>query len=120
MNQQANETVDYLTSEDTEDQDFFEFADLALTDVQLAEIKGGPGTGWCSQCVVIFSNHNETTAEDEEAETDDELFDLLVAEAQAEDVKGGCINCGVKLNHNEITAEDDEAEANDELFDLLV
>ncbi|MEP7339772.1 MAG: hypothetical protein ABI977_18685, partial [Acidobacteriota bacterium] len=38
------------------------------------------------------------------------LFDLLVAEAQAEDVKGGCQNCGIKLNHNETAAEDEEVE----------
>ena len=43
MNQQENETVDYLISEETADQDFFAFADRGLTDEQLAEVKGGPG-----------------------------------------------------------------------------
>ena len=109
MNQQANETVDYLASEDTDDQDLLQFADLSLTDEQLDEIKGGP---WCTQCGVGYGNHNETTVEDEEAETES-IEDLPVADD--EQVKGGPwgsdgMGGSTRLNHNETTVEDEEAE----------
>lgn len=35
------------------------------------EIKGGPGSGWCTQCGIIYSNHNETVAEDGAEEIND-------------------------------------------------
>lgn len=108
-----NETT---VSDGEDEQGFFEFADLSLTDEQLAEIKGGGGGGWgCHDCG--FSNHNETMAEDEA----DLLDDLTLDTAQADDIKAGCFNCwGPPLaNHNETVAEDGVAEGA-ELADLSV
>ena len=112
MNQQANDTIEYLTSEDAEDQDFFEFADLNLTDEQLAEIKGGPGSGWCTHCTVVFNNHNETTVNDD-IEADDDFLqfaDLNLTDEQLAEIKGGpwCSQCLVVYsNHNETTVNED-------------
>ncbi|MBS1788174.1 MAG: hypothetical protein JST85_10650 [Acidobacteria bacterium] len=89
MNQQTTETIDYLTSEDAEE-DFFQFTDLSLTDEQLAEIKGGPGSGWCTQCGGIYSNHNETVSNDEELEA--EPLDDLSAENDEQIVGGRMLN----------------------------
>ncbi len=123
MNQQANETIDSLTSQDTEDQDFFEFADLNLTDEQLAQIKGGPGSGWCSQCAVIYSNHNETTVRDDTEEVEEDFFqfaDLSLTDEQLAEIKGGpgwCTQCGIVYsNHNETTVNDDAEEAEEDFF----
>lgn len=121
MKQQAHETVDYLTTEEDDAQDFFQFADLALTDEQLDEVKGGPGAGWCTGCAVIYGNHNETTVEDEEAETE-ALNDLEVEDD--EQVKGGEGSGvgGITFNHNETVAGDDEDQQDAEalLLDDLV
>ncbi|MCG3146496.1 MAG: hypothetical protein HONDAALG_04610 [Gammaproteobacteria bacterium] len=89
MNQQEKETVDYLAGEETDNQDFFQFADLDLTDEQLAEIKGGPGGGWgCHTC--DYSNHNETTVSDETEETEEDFFrDLSLTDEQLTEVRGG-------------------------------
>lgn len=45
-----------------DEQDFFQFDELTLTDEQLAEIKGGacPSCNWGPPIL----NHNETTAKD--------------------------------------------------------
>ncbi len=110
MNQQENETVDYLMSEENDEQDFFQFADLEVTDEQLAEIKGG---WWCTQCGVALGNHNETTVSDETDEAETEALDDLPVDND-EQVKGGPgsgSNGGVWLNHNETISADDEAEA---------
>jgi len=102
--------------------------DLLLEAETEDQIKGGPGSGWCSQCAVIYSNHNETVAGDNDVELEEEslLLDDLLLETQAEDqVKGGpgsgwCTQCGgIYSNHNETAAEDDEAEV-ENLDDLPV
>ena len=120
MEQQEITTIETTQAEIEEG--FFQFADLNLTGEQLAEIKGGPG--WCSQCVIIYSNHNETTADDD-AEAD-ELDDLPVSDEVDAEVKGGpklgqgdVILSGPNFNHNETTAEDEEAET-ESLDDLPV
>lgn len=80
------------------EEDFFRFADLDLTDEQLAEIKGGP---WgCSWCGYTGGNHNETTVEDEEAETE-ALDDLSVEDY--EQVKGGPSGGITKLGNKLLT-----------------
>ncbi|MGE0126839.1 MAG: hypothetical protein AB7U82_01950 [Blastocatellales bacterium] len=126
MNQQENETVDYLMSDDENDeQDFFEFADLEPADEQLAEIKAG-----CQGCGIKF-NHNETTAEDDESEA--ESLDDLPApinslpdlEPEVEVVGGALKGKPQHLvdswtQHNETTAEDDEAETTEAIEDLPV
>lgn len=100
MRQQEYGIVDSLMTEETDEQDFFQFADLELTDEQLTAVKGGP---WCSQCAVVYSNHNETTASDNESENNPPvettnqpeqqpsapLTDLPIAAAQAAQVSGG-------------------------------
>jgi hypothetical protein len=125
MRQQENETVAYLMNEENGEQDFFQFADLELTDAQLAEVKGGPGT-WCTQCVVVYSNHNEMTASDDTGEAEEDFFqfaDLELTDEQLTEVKGGpgggfgCSYCGGGLgNHNETTAEDDTEAAEDDFL----
>lgn len=107
MNQQDNETVNYLMSDENDEQDFFQFDDLALTDEQLAEIKGGTCLG-CTWGPPIF-NHNETTAEDDANEI--ELDDLMLSDVQENDIKAGCLGCTWGppiLNHNETAVEEDE------------
>ncbi len=107
------------------EEDFFQFADLDLTDEQLAEIKGGPwGCSWCGHTV---GNHNETTARDETEEDAEEDFfqfaDLSLTDEQLAEIKGGpwvCSWCGYTGgNHNETTADDEEAES-ESLDDLSV
>ena len=96
MNQQEDETVERLSNEENDGQDFFEFADLNLPDTQLAEIKGGPSAGshnsnqgWGKW--EFNHNHNETVAveDEEEAEAIAPLADLSVGTEQEERVKGG-------------------------------
>ncbi len=94
---------------------------MNLTDKQLAEIKGGPGSTWCSQCLVIYSNHNETTVSDESEAEDDflQFADLDLTDEQLAEIKGGpgwCIQCGgIYSNHNETTVSD-ESEAEDDFL----
>ena len=95
MKQEATETVDYLTSEETVEE-FFPVADLSLTDEQLDDIKGGPGSGGYGSGGVLM-NHNETTMEDEEAEADS-LTDLPVA-SEEQIVGGGMPN----IKHPDLT-----------------
>ncbi len=81
MEQQTITTIENTLTET--EQDFFEFANLELTDEQLAEIKGGIGECPAWRCGF---NHNETTAADEADETA-ALDDLPVEDD--EQVKGG-------------------------------
>ena len=66
MNQQEKETVEHLTSEETDDQ-------------------GGDRS--CHTCG--NTNHNETTVSDEKDEGAAQLADLPVADEQADETKGG-------------------------------
>ncbi len=115
MNQQTTETVNYPLGEANDEQDFFEFADLNLTDEELDGIKGG-GT-WPPPGGTL--NHNQTVVSDE---TDlDELEDLLLTDAQESEIKGGGTwpPPGGTFNHNETVAKDDVA-GTDLLADLTV
>lgn len=122
MNHQGNETVDYLMSDENNEQDFFEFADLELTNEQLAEVKGGPGGYNCSVCGLGLGNHNETTLNDEEEEAEEDFFqfaDLDLTDEQLAEIKGGpggwgCPTCDYS-NHNETTVSD-ETEVTEEDF----
>ena len=38
--------------------------DLSPSNARGGDIKGGPGSGWCSHCGIIYSNHNESMALD--------------------------------------------------------
>ena len=133
MKRQTNEIADYLTTLDTEGQDFFEFAELLPDDEQLDGIKGGltvypkrrPDGGdgdW-------IGNHNETTASDLENEGEAQLVDLAVADEQADAAKGGSyawVVTGDKTqsgnpiitNHNETTLSDQAGEV--QVADLSV
>lgn len=81
-----NETT--VADESETEDEFLQFADLNLTDEQLAEVKGGP-SGWCTQCGGIYSNHNETVSSDDSQIVVGHLLGEDLAVPDAEAIKGG-------------------------------
>jgi subtilisin family serine protease len=111
MNQQDNETVNYLMSDENDEQDFSRFTDLTMSAEQSGKIQGGGinpfddnnhgthvagaigamGSGFDRGNTLL--NHNETAENDEdEDEESQSLADLAVKDD--EQVKGGPVLAG--------------------------
>ncbi|MFN0113027.1 MAG: hypothetical protein ACKVZH_29555 [Blastocatellia bacterium] len=97
MTQQTMETTNFLTNEDANELASFLFDDLALTETEAQDVKGGrdftvapPPPQPCIGCNwgPPLTNHNETTVRDEE-EDPAPLHDLPVAQAELDLVQGG-------------------------------
>jgi subtilisin family serine protease len=106
MNQQDNETVNYLMSDENDEQIFFQFDDLMLSDAQGNNVKAGYRC--CPKncrpsCGGWISNHNETAAEDDSDENDEQDFsrftDLTMSAEQSGKIQGGGINPFDDNNH---------------------